>query len=97
MVDLADGAVVRDRRPARALRRPTGANALWTWLFFHWRLGGWAFAEILVLWLLIAATTVAFWRLRPLASALLMPYLAWVAFAAALNWALLAANPDVLG
>lgn len=73
------------------------ANALWTWLFFRWQLGGWALAEILVLWLLIAATTVAFWRLRPLASALLMPYLAWVAFAAALNWALLAANPDVLG
>jgi len=72
-------------------------NALWTWLFFAWRLGGLAFAEILLLLALIAATTVAFWRIRALAGALLLPYLAWVAFAAALTWATWQRNPEVLG
>ena len=72
-------------------------NALWTWLFFAWRLGGLAFAEILLLLVLIAATIVAFWRIRPLAGALLLPYLAWVAFASALTWATWQRNPQVLG
>ena len=72
-------------------------NALWTWLFFAWRMGGAAFAEIAVLWLLIAATIVAFWQVRPAASALLLPYLAWVSFASALNFAIWRMNPEVLG
>ena len=72
-------------------------NALWTWLFFAWRMGGLAFAEIIVLWLLIAATVLAFWSVRPLAGALLLPYLAWVSFASALNWAIWRMNPGVLG
>lgn len=73
------------------------ANALWSWLFFAWQKGGWAFAEVLVFWGLIALTCAAFWRIRPLAGALLLPYLAWVAFAAYLNWVLWQANPAVLG
>lgn len=51
------------------------ANALWTWLFFAWRQGALAFGEILLLWALVLATLVAFWRVRPLAGALLVPYL----------------------
>jgi tryptophan-rich sensory protein len=73
------------------------ANALWSWLFFAWRQGGLAFAEVLVLWLLIAATVVAFWRLHRLAALLLVPYLAWVSFATALNFALWRLNPKLLG
>lgn len=73
------------------------ANALWTWLFFAWRLGAVAFAEIAVLWLLIAATIFLFWPLHRLAAVLLLPYLAWVSFAAALNLALWRLNPAVLG
>ena len=73
------------------------ANALWTWLFFKWHLGTVALAEIVVLWLLIAATTVAFWRLHRLAALMLMPYLAWVSFAAALTLSLWRLNPSVLG
>ena len=73
------------------------ANALWTWLFFAWRQGAWALAEIAVLWLLIATTIVLFWRLHRLAALLLLPYLAWVSFAAALNFALWRLNPAVLG
>lgn len=72
-------------------------NALWTWLFFAWQMGAWAFADIVVLWVLIAATLVGFWRVRPLAGALLLPYLAWVSFAMALNYAVWQLNPQILG
>ena len=73
------------------------ANALWSWLFFAWRQGAFAFAEVTVLWLLIAATIFSFWRLHRLAALLLVPYLAWVSFAAALNFVLWRLNPEVLG
>lgn len=72
-------------------------NALWSWLFFAWRLGGAAFTELIVLWSLIVATAVAFWRVSPAAGALLVPYAAWVAFAGALNLAAWRANPVLLG
>ena len=64
------------------------ANALWSWLFFGIQSPFLAFIDIVVLWLLIVATTIAFWRLRPIAGALLLPYLAWVTFATALNFAI---------
>lgn len=72
-------------------------NALWSWLFFAWHLGFAALVDILVLWVLIVATLVAFWRHRPLAAILLLPYLCWVSFAAMLNWAVWQLNPAVLG
>lgn len=72
------------------------ANALWTWLFFGWRQGGLAVGEILVLWVLIVATLVAFWRIRRLAALLLLPYLGWVSFAAILTYVLWQRNPLLL-
>ena len=72
-------------------------NSLWSWLFFAWFLGALAFADILILWALIAATIVSFWKVRPLAGALLIPYLLWVSFAAALNYSVWQLNPSVLG
>ena len=72
------------------------ANAIWTWLFFAWKQGALAFAEILLLWVLIASTLVAFWRLKPLAGMLLVPYLAWVTFACALTFATWRLNPGIL-
>ncbi len=72
-------------------------NALWTWLFFVWHQGALAFAEILLLWVLLAATIVAFWRLHVLAATLLLPYLAWVSFATALTYAIWQLNPGILG
>jgi translocator protein len=63
-------------------------NAGWSAIFFGLQAPGLAFAEILVLWALIAALVVLFWRLRPLAGVLLLPYLAWVSFASALNFAI---------
>lgn len=71
-------------------------NALWSWLFFAWHQGAWAFADVLLLLLLIVATMVLFHRVRPLAAWLLLPYLLWVAFASALTWAVWQANPGVL-
>lgn len=71
-------------------------NVLWSWLFFAWKLGGAAFADILVLLVLIVATMLAFARRRALAAWLLLPYLAWVSFATALNHAVWQLNPSVL-
>lgn len=72
------------------------ANALWTWLFFGWHLGAWAFAEILLLWVLIAATIVAFWRRDRLAGLLLVPYIGWVSFATCLCYSIWQRNPSML-
>jgi tryptophan-rich sensory protein len=72
-------------------------NALWSWLFFGWHRGAQAFADILLLWALILATLVAFWRIRPLAGVLLLPYLLWVSFAAVLNYSVWQLNPEILG
>ena len=72
-------------------------NALWSWLFFGWHRGALAFVDILVLWALIGATVISFWRIRPLAGALLVPYFLWVSFAAALNYSVWQLNPQVLG
>ena len=72
------------------------ANALWSWLFFAWHQGALASGEVLVLLLLIAATIVAFWRVSRVAAVLLLPYLAWVAFASALTWSIWQRNPGLL-
>lgn len=72
-------------------------NALWSWLFFAWRQGALAFVEVVVLLALIAATLAAFWRVRPLAGALLVPNVLWVSFATALTWTVWKANPALLG
>jgi translocator protein len=72
------------------------ANSLWSWLFFAWRNGAFAFAEVLVLLALIAATITAFWRISRLAGVLMLPYLAWVCLASALTWSVWQSNPKVL-
>ena len=71
-------------------------NALWSWLFFAWHRGGLAFADVLVLALSILSTIVMFAQVRPVAAALLLPYIAWVSFASALNYALWQRNPGIL-
>lgn len=71
-------------------------NALWTWLFFTWQLGALSLIEIVVLWTLILATLIAFWRRHPFAAMLLMPYLLWVTFATVLTYTLWSRNPGLL-
>jgi benzodiazapine receptor len=87
----------RDTRPALSVYLVQLAmNALWTWIFFTWRQGGWALAEIITLWVMIFLTIIAFYRIRPLAGFLLLPYLAWVSLAAGLNAGLWRMNPGLL-
>ena len=71
-------------------------NALWSWLFFGWRQGALAFADIALLWVLIVATLIAFWRVSAVAGALLIPYLLWVSFALVLQYWIWQRNPRVL-
>jgi tryptophan-rich sensory protein len=63
-------------------------NVVWSFLFFGARLPGVAFAEILLLCGAILATLVAFQRVSMPAALLLAPYLAWVTFAAFLNFSI---------
>jgi translocator protein len=63
-------------------------NALWSPLFFGWRNPGLAFAEIILLWLAVTGTVVLFFRVHRFAGLMLVPYLVWITFAAALNFAI---------
>lgn len=63
-------------------------NLTWSILFFGLQRIGPAFVELVVLWIAIAATTVRFWKHDRISGALLVPYLAWVGFAGALNAAI---------
>jgi len=72
-------------------------NVLWSWLFFAWNQGALALADVLLLEGLILATALQFWRLNKLAALLLLPYAAWVGFAAVLNFWLWQHNPGLLG
>lgn len=76
----------RQRRALSLFVVQLALNAAWTPIFFGWHAMGIAFVEIVVLWIAIAATLVAFWREHTLAGVLLLPYLAWVSFAAVLNF-----------
>jgi tryptophan-rich sensory protein len=62
-----------------------GANSLWTPLFFGLHQPTAALIDILILWLLLAATIINFFRQSHTAGWLLIPYLIWVTFATYLN------------
>ena len=67
-------------------------NGLWSWLFFGLHRIGWALAELGLLWVAILFTFIAFRSIDRLAGLLLLPYLAWVSFAAVLNFSLWSLN-----
>ncbi|MFB0873780.1 MULTISPECIES: TspO/MBR family protein [unclassified Sphingobium] len=69
-------------------------NLAWSPLFFRAHQVGSALLLILALFLVVAATTALFWRIRRLAGLLLIPYLAWLAFASYLNYEIGRLNPD---
>lgn len=100
LMAVAAWLATREQKLPRGTRRlfvaQLACNALWSWLFFGWRLGAPAFADVVLLMALVAATTVQFWRARPLAGVLLLPYLGWVAFATALTFAVWRRNPGLL-
>jgi tryptophan-rich sensory protein len=61
-------------------------NTAWSLIFFRLHAIGLAFGEILLLWMMIVATAVAFLPISFLAAWLLLPYIAWVGFASYLNF-----------
>ncbi len=63
-------------------------NVAWSWLFFGLKSPGLGLIEIVLLWIAIAGTLAVFWRRSVVAGLLLAPYLAWVTFAAALNYSI---------
>lgn len=63
-----------------------GLNLVWSVIFFGMRQPGLAVAEITLLWLAIAGTIILFRRHSKAAAWLMVPYLAWVTFAAVLNF-----------
>lgn len=61
-------------------------NAGWSAVFFGLKRMDWALIEVAGLWLMVAATMIAFFQVRMDAGALLAPYLLWVTIAAVLNY-----------
>jgi translocator protein len=62
-------------------------NAAWTPLFFGLHRPDLGFVDIVLVWMSIVATIVLFYPIHVVAALLLVPYLAWVTFATALNFA----------
>jgi len=67
-------------------------NITWSILFFRFQRPDWASLEVTVLWLSILAMIIYCGRFSRGAALLLVPYLGWVSFAAALNWAVVELN-----
>lgn len=61
-------------------------NFFWSIIFFSMRQPGWAFVEVLLLWLMIGLTIRWFGKISPAAAWLLVPYISWVSFASVLNF-----------
>ena len=68
-------------------------NLAWSPLFFGMHMIAAALALLVGIDLAVAATILAFRKVRPIAAWMLLPYLAWVLFATVLNWQFLVANP----
>ena len=68
-------------------------NALWSIVFFGLESPLYGAIAIAVLWIAIVLTIVKFFRISTLAGALLLPYIGWVTFAAALNISIFMLNP----
>ena len=66
---------------------------LWSPLFFRARRPDWALIEVVFLWASLVALVAGLWPIAPMASLLIVPYLAWVSFAAFLNYTIVRLNP----
>jgi len=60
-------------------------NFCWSFFFFYFKMIGVALVDIVALWIMIVGMLVRFYKLKPLASFINIPYLLWVSFATALN------------
>lgn len=68
-------------------------NFAWSPIFFAYHEVGAAFWTIVAMILLSLAAALLFWRIRRAAALLMLPYLAWLAFAATLTWQIGELNP----
>ena len=68
------------------------AHALWSPLFFRLRRPDWALVEVVFLWASLLALVIGLWPIQQTAALLILPYLAWVSFAAWLNLAIVRLN-----
>lgn len=84
-------------RAAIAFLVQLAINLAWSPVFFAQHQITAALAVIVALDVAVLVTVWLFWKVRPVAAWLLLPYLAWILFATALNWQFLAANPDADG
>jgi benzodiazapine receptor len=99
MMGIALFLIIRDGLSVRRIKVAAAVfavqlflNGLWSYVFFGLRSPGWALAEISALWISIAVCIVLFLRISRAAGILLVPYLAWVTFAAVLNGAIWTLN-----
>lgn len=60
-------------------------NFCWSFLFFYFNQIGYALIEIILLWINILAMLFLFFKIKPIAAYINIPYLLWVSFAAILN------------
>ncbi|MBB3033790.1 TspO/MBR family protein [Alteriqipengyuania lutimaris] len=67
-------------------------NVLWSLIFFRMQRPDWAFAELMLLWLSVAALILFCARYSRVAGLALVPYLVWVTIAGALNWSVVELN-----
>lgn len=67
-------------------------NTTWSVIFFGLENPELAAVEIVVLWISILLTIIAFWRHDQVAAFLMVPYLVWVSYAAVLNFSIAALN-----
>ena len=83
---ILDSPKTRQRRVALALfGAQLALNFAWSPIFFGYGMIDVGLLVILAINVLVTMTIIAFWKIRPLAGALLIPYLAWLCVAAALN------------
>lgn len=97
LIGWAAGLILQSRRPQKTpalgvFAAQLALNLIWSPLFFRFHQTGAALGVIVAMLALTALTLILFARIRPRAAALLAPYLAWLAFATALNAAIVVLN-----
>ena len=87
------GGFAAQARPLSLYLIQLGLNAAWTPLFFGLQKPWIAAGEMVLLWIAILLTMIAFFRVHRVAGLLFLPYLLWVSFALVLNITLARLNP----
>jgi tryptophan-rich sensory protein len=97
LMGVALGLVLETQHPLRNVAIALFAvqlllNLAWSPVFFGLHQARVGLAIIVILFVAAAATTIAFWRIQPVAGVLLLPYLGWLLFASLLNGAIVRLN-----